>query len=97
MTLYEIAIVPPPQENYPGEYSDFKAFNSMVPYSPPPEESKVNPQPKLVDTSFFPDDATAEFKERFLDIFVDFRVHNVTFEFPTVSSAHNVYGGTRLI
>jgi hypothetical protein len=71
------------KENYPGEYSDFKAFNSMVPYSPPPEKSKVGPQPKLVDTPLFPNDATAEFKERFLDIFVDFRVHNLIAEFPT--------------
>ena len=75
------------QENYPGEYINFTTFNSNVPFhSPPPEK---DPNPPLVDMPpSFPPDLPDEPKARFVDVFVDFKLRNVTAEFPNVSCYH---------
>ena len=72
------------QENYPGEYVEFSTYHSTSPSEP---RVPVAPQPPLreappaVPPSGVPDVPC----ERFLDVVVDFALHNITAEFPTVS------------
>lgn len=74
----------PLQENYPGEYINFTTFRSSMPSEhdtpadsrlPLGEEPPPNP----------PEDIPNIPAERFLDVVVDFALHDITAEFPTVS------------
>lgn len=81
------------QENYPGEYIDFAAFNSMFAHCPKAED---RPHPKFVDeTPQYFTDKPHEPDGQFINVVVDFKLHNLTAEFPTVSSTctssvHNI-------
>jgi hypothetical protein len=73
------------KENYPGEYVEFSTYHSTSPSEP---RVPVAPQPPLreappaVPPSGVPDVPC----ERFLDVVVDFALHNITAEFPTFPS-----------
>ena len=76
----------PQQENYIGEYMDFKAFNSAMPRHLSQQPKDQAPKLKLTDEiPDFPADCPREPDERFIDVHVEFKLHNVTAEFPTVS------------
>lgn len=71
------------QENYPGEYIDFSTYHStslsdqyapLATRSPLGEALPAAPPPEVPDDS----------QERFVDVVVDFTLHNITAELPTV-------------
>ena len=70
------------QENYPGIYINMTPFNSNVPSAPfpegpPPTTLKEASPPPLCDGPHHP-------KERTIDILVNFKLQNITAEFPAV-------------
>ena len=71
-------------ENYPGEYINFKTFNSNIPT--PQSVPEKSPLPHL-SSAPPPDPPTGPHEpgERTLWMYVDFKLRNVTAEFPTVS------------
>ena len=72
------------QENYPGEYINFTVFNSNVPSCSTPPAKDPKP-PLTAEPPSCPPNLPDEPKERFLDVIVDFKLHDITAEFPTVS------------
>ena len=78
------------QENYPGEYIEFSTYHSTFPAEP---GSPLAPQPPLVDVppAVVPSGVPDLPQERFLDVVVDFSLHDVTAEFPTVSPSSSHY------
>ena len=72
------------QENYPGEYIKVSTFNSNIPSEPLPQRL---PPPHLIDapppSSL---EGSSELKERALNVYVEFKLRNITAEFPTVST-----------
>ncbi len=70
-------------ENYPGEYINFKTFNSNI---PTPQSVPERPPPPHLNSAPPPDPPTGSHEpgERTLWMYVDFRLKNITAEFPTV-------------
>ncbi len=89
--LYDLTSVhypPTLQENFIGENQNFKVFNSALSRRPPapPQPQEEDPKPKLTDeTPVYPADYIKEPDDRFIEVHVEFKLHNLTGEFPTVS------------
>lgn len=70
------------KENYPGPNINFRTFNSNIPTLQTMSERAVPPH--LVSAPP-PPDGSREPDERTLCLFIDFKLRNITAEFPTVS------------
>ena len=74
------------KENYPGEFINFKTFNSNI---PTPQTVPERPHPPHLGEAPPPDPPAGSHEpaERTISVYVDFRLKNITAEFPTVSES----------
>ena len=78
------------KENYPGPNINFKTFNSNI---PTPQTVPERPDPPHLGSAPLadPPEGPHEPQERTVCVYVDFKLRNVTAEFPTVSKGQCVH------
>jgi hypothetical protein len=74
------------QENYPGIYLEFSTYNSTFPPDTPTPQPPPQPPLTSVPPASPPSGLPDRPNLRFVDVVVDFALHNITAEFPTFPS-----------